>query len=243
MKNMKILIVDDNKDYAEGMADLLESRGYTSSIANSGLEALDLIKEDDFDLTFMDVRMPGMNGVEAYKAILEINPKAKVVMMTAYSVESLLEEAMLSGVQGVLHKPLNMDEVFEMMEDMRNRIILLVDDDPDFTEGVEEILRSKGYEVEAAVTGDEAIRRITENGIDMMLIDLRIPELDGLEVIRRLDELGQHIPTVILTGFFDEEKERLREFSSPLLSGVLAKPFAPDDLLNLVNQIDFGAKP
>lgn len=239
MKPMKILIVDDNEDYAESMADLLESRGYVPSVANSGLEALDLIKENDFDLTFMDVKMPGMNGVETFKAILEIRPTAKVVMMTAYSVETLLEEAMLSGVQGVLHKPLNMDEVFTLMEDIRNRIILLVDDDPDFTQGIAEILESQGYTVEAAVNGDEAIRRIVDNGISMMLIDLRLPELDGLEVIRRLDELGQNVPTVILTGYLNEAGEQLEHFSSPLLSGILTKPVKPDDLLSLIKRIDF----
>ena len=218
---------------------MLDSRGYVSSIANSGLEALDLIRSNDFDLTFMDVKMPGMNGVETFKAILEVKPKAKVVMMTAYSVDSLLEEAMLSGVQGVLHKPLNMDEVFKLMEDLRSRIILLVDDDPDFTGNVAEILETQGYSVEAAVTGDEAIKRIIDNGISMMFIDLRLPELDGLEVIRRLDELGEKVPTVILTGYLDEDGERLEKFSSPLLSGILAKPVDPDDLLGLVNQINF----
>ena len=238
MAQMKILIVDDNEDYAESMADLLESRGYASSIANSGLQALDLIKENDFDLTFMDVKMPGMNGVETFKAILEIKPKAKVVMMTAYSVETLLEEARLSGVKGVLHKPLNMDEVFQLMENLQNRIILLVDDDPDFTGNVAEILEAQGYKVEAALTGDDAIRRIIDNGISMMLIDLRLPELDGLEVIRRLDELGQNVPTVILTGYLKEEEERLEHFSSPLISGVLTKPVKPDDLLSLVKQIN-----
>jgi DNA-binding NarL/FixJ family response regulator len=68
--------------------------------------------------------MPGMNGVEALSAMLEIKPDAKVVMMTAYSVESLLEGAQRAGGRAVLRKPLNMDEVFRLIENLPDRIIL-----------------------------------------------------------------------------------------------------------------------
>jgi len=237
LKPLKILIVDDNEDYAEGMADLLQTRGHLSVVANSGQAALNKVRTENFDLTFMDVKMPGMNGIEAYKAILEINPQARVVMMTGYSVESLLEEAVQAGASGVLHKPLNMDEVFKLLESLNDGIILMVDDDPDFTQAVSELLEASGYRVEAASTGTAAIKRIIDNHVNLLLIDLRLPELDGLEVIRRLDDLGLQVPTVLLTGFMREESERLENFTSPSLSAVLTKPILPDELIKLVHSI------
>jgi CheY-like chemotaxis protein len=121
---LKVLIVDDNQDYAEGLADILEAKGHAPHIATSGPEALERIRGEDYDVTFLDVKMSGMNGVEALSAMLEIKPDAKVVMMTAYSVESLLEEAQRAGARAVLRKPLNMDDVFRLIENLPDRIIL-----------------------------------------------------------------------------------------------------------------------
>lgn len=238
MKPLKVLIVDDNEDYAEGMADILETKGYLSVIANSGIEALEKFRAGEIDLTFMDVKMPGMDGVETFKAILEIQPKAKVVMMTAYSVESLLEEALHSGAKGVLHKPINIEEIFSIIENIENNIVLLVDDEPDFTSGISDILKKQGYKVEAANSGNAAIDRILKNNIKVLLIDLRMPEIDGMEVLRRLDQLGHHIPTVILSGYLEEESERLRSLTTSLVSGVLKKPVKPKELINLLDKIE-----
>jgi DNA-binding NtrC family response regulator len=79
----KLLIVDDDYDMAESIADLVEIRGYEADLASSGAEAIAKFQERDYDVAFMDVRMPGMNGVECLLEILKLKPDAKVVMMTA----------------------------------------------------------------------------------------------------------------------------------------------------------------
>jgi DNA-binding response OmpR family regulator len=106
----KLLIVDDDYDMAESIADLVEIRGYEADLASSGAEAIAKFQERDYDVAFMDVRMPGMNGVECLLEILKLKPDAKVVMMTAYSVEQLLNTALKNGAAGVLYKPFEMNE-------------------------------------------------------------------------------------------------------------------------------------
>ncbi len=106
----KMLIVDDDPDMAESIADLVEIRGYEADLASSGAEAIAKFQERDYDIAFMDVRMPGMNGVECLLEILKLKPDAKVVMMTAYSVEQLLRTALNNGAAGVLYKPFEMAE-------------------------------------------------------------------------------------------------------------------------------------
>ena len=111
---MRIFIVDDHRDVAEGLADVLRMHGHEVEVAHNGEQAIRIFKEQDFDIAFMDVMMPGMNGVESFLEIRKIKPDAKVVMMTGYSVTQLLDQAIENGAYGVLHKPVSMDEVLEL---------------------------------------------------------------------------------------------------------------------------------
>ncbi len=102
---MKVFIVDDDQDVAESMADLVELRGHEADIANSGEEAIDRFRDHDYDIAFMDVRMPGINGVESFLEIRKFKPAARIVIMTGFSVENLLVQALDNGALTVLYKP------------------------------------------------------------------------------------------------------------------------------------------
>jgi len=73
----------------------------------------------DFDVILMDIKMPGMNGVETLKEIKMIRPDVTVVMMTAYAVEDLIKEAQREGAYGVLHKPLDVEKMIGLIEGLR----------------------------------------------------------------------------------------------------------------------------
>ena len=118
MKPLRIFVVDDSRDFAESLADALESQGHTVALAYSGEEAVQRFETEDFDFTFMDVRLPGMNGVERFFAFRKMKPDAKVMMMTAHSVEHLLQQAVENGAVGVLHKPFDPTELLEAIEAM-----------------------------------------------------------------------------------------------------------------------------
>ena len=89
-KPLRIFVVDDHRDVAEGLADVLRMHGHEVEVAFNGEQAIRTFREKDFDIAFMDVMMPGMNGVESFLEIRKIKPAAKVFMMTGYSVEQLL---------------------------------------------------------------------------------------------------------------------------------------------------------
>ena len=90
----------------------------------------------------VDVKLPGKNGVESFLEIRKFKPESKVVMMTGYSVNQLLDEAVDNGAWGVLHKPFNMELMFEMLGKIKPRGILIADDDPAFVNTI--ILRFAG---------------------------------------------------------------------------------------------------
>ena len=108
-----IFVVDDDRDHAESIADILALQGDDVVLAFSGEEAVRRFGEQAFDLTLMDVKLPGMNGVEAFFELRRQRPDAIVVMMTGFSLEHLLAQAMLSGADGILHKPFAAAQLLE----------------------------------------------------------------------------------------------------------------------------------
>ncbi len=180
MGKLKILVVDDDKDFAESMADILELEGHEVQLAFSGEEAIGKFKEEDYDITFMDIKLPGKNGVESFLEIRKFKPHANVAMMTAFSVDELLEEAVGNGAIGVLNKPFDMQGVIEMVNKIKPRGILLADDDQDFVDNIRKTLEEKGYNVFVANDGKEVVRRVQSNGIDVLILDVSMPYLNGL---------------------------------------------------------------
>lgn len=238
MKRLRIFVVDDDRDFAESVAEALESHGHDVATAHSGEEAVRKFRAESFDVTLMDVQLPGMNGVESLLEIRRMKPAARIVMMTAYSVEQLLEQAVDQGALGVLHKPFDLAELRRAIESARPAgVVLVVDDDPEFVASVERYLGDHGFTVLAARSGEEAVAKVLANGVDLLVLDLRLPILDGLEVYLELKKRGRALPTVLVTGYALEEQERLDTLSRVSGAGCLVKPFDPKDLLAALNDL------
>ena len=86
-EKLRLLVVDDNKQFCRNATDILEMKGYETVSAYDGLQALELVKQNGFDLVIMDVKMPIMDGVETFKEMKELAPGTPVIMVTAYAVE------------------------------------------------------------------------------------------------------------------------------------------------------------
>ena len=232
MTPLNILLVDDDPEFAQSMAMMLELENHSIEICYDGESGVRKFSEGDFDVTFMDVRLPGMNGVESFFAIRKIKPEAKVIMMTAFSVEQLIEQAIDGGAFGVFNKPLDLDEVLRMLERARkDKLILLVDDDSDFMQSMVMALEERGYTVLVANNGQEAVDKMLSNGIDVMILDLRMPVLSGLEVYLELNKNDRVVPTVIVTGYADEEADTIALLKSMSVSGCLTKPIDMEELV------------
>jgi len=237
MNPIRVFIVDDDKDLAESLSIALEGTGCEVETAHSGEDAVKIFREKDFDIAFMDVKLPGMNGVESFLEIKKMRPGVKVVMMTGYSVEQLLEQALEHGAWGILHKPIDMKKLLETLKDVGEQGILVVDDDPDFVSSTQDFLTNNGYRVSVASNGEEAIQGLYSRAIDVLILDLRMPILNGLETCIRLKELGCFVPTIIITAFAEEEKKALDSLCLMPVCGLLKKPFDPKDLIDAIERL------
>jgi len=239
MKPLSIFIVDDDQDFAESLAEVLTGAGHRVELAFDGETAIKMFRQRKFDITFMDVKLPNMNGVESFFEIRKINPQARVAMMTAYSVEQLLAQAIEQGAIGVLRKPFDTPKLLAMLENVKpDGVILMADDDQDFIDSLRNLLVEHGYAVMVARTGQEAVDAILSDGIDILVLDLRLPVLSGLEVYLTLKKHGRALPTIIVTGYAREEADTIDKLRSMSIAGCLVKPFDPQDLLEIIRAIE-----
>lgn len=111
-----VLVVDDDADVAESCAEILRAHDCKVEIARNGREAIDCFMRNRYDIAFMDVRMPVMNGVDSFLAIKKRNPDARVVLMTGYS-EERTDEALAKGALAVLKKPVRLKQLVSFLVD------------------------------------------------------------------------------------------------------------------------------
>jgi CheY-like chemotaxis protein len=110
---IRILVVDDNEDLLRTLSLILKRKGFLVETAVDGLSAVDRYLQGHYDITLMDIIMPDINGVEAFRLIREIDPGAQVILMTGYSDEDLMQLAVNEGANCVLHKPLCIDKMVD----------------------------------------------------------------------------------------------------------------------------------
>jgi len=116
MSRANVMIVDDDQDLAESLAELLEMSGCSVTTAANGKEAVLSHGKQDFDVTFMDVRMPVMNGVDSFFEIRRLKPDAKIVMMTGFK-EAIVTKALEAGAAGLLSKPFDIEAMLAIVGD------------------------------------------------------------------------------------------------------------------------------
>jgi len=112
---LSILVVDDDPGIRETMADILGEMNFLVYTASDGLEALDLIDKYSIDLVLMDMRMPGLDGVETSKRIKSIHPKMRIIMITAYASPEVFDMARNAGIQEIMNKPINFQQLANIL--------------------------------------------------------------------------------------------------------------------------------
>jgi len=124
MKNFKVLVVDDEKDFLEMTVKRMKKRNIECEGVESGEEAISKIQHEKFDVVLLDVKMPGMDGVETLREIKRIRPLTEVVMLTGHaSVESGVE-GMKLGAFDYLMKPIELDSLLEKLSDAYEKKVI-----------------------------------------------------------------------------------------------------------------------
>ncbi|MFQ5963757.1 MAG: response regulator [Candidatus Scalinduaceae bacterium] len=234
-ERVNILVIDDEPGMRMTLAGVLEDEGYNVVMAEDGYKGIEAVKKTNFAIAFIDMKMPGINGVETFKEIKKISPDTVVFVMTAFFAEDQLKEAVKLGVQTVLYKPLDMELVLRLInEDMGQGIILVVDDESTTRETLKGVLEDKGYKVVVAEDGLKAIEVAKQKHFDVMFIDVVMPGIDGFKAFEEIKKADPKAHVIMMTG------HDIEGFVDKALSqgafACIPKPFDMIELLWLVTK-------
>ena len=232
----KILVVDDQRSIRTTLSGIIEEEGYDVTEVEDGYLAIDAVKDSAFDLIFMDIKMPGINGVQTFREIKKISPKSVVVMMTGFAVEDLVKEALEEGAFSVVYKPFEIRDVIGLVESViRTVVILVVDDRAPDQEVLSEILRDKGYNVVEAGDGNEAIGLVKESHYGVIFMDVKMPGKDGLATFQEIRSIDPEARVIFMTGFVLEDS--VRQAIEAGAYPIAYKPFDVENVLLLLRQM------
>ena len=236
-----ILIVDDNISLCRSLSLILGRKGYAVVTAKDGPEALTMVEEKPFDMIFMDIKMPIMNGVETYKRLRKIRPEAVVMMMTAYAVEALVQEALQEGAYGIIYKPLDIEKVVALIERARGTkqgaLVLVVDDNQGTSSTLNNILARKGYKVRTARAGEEAIAMAQKRNYEIIFIGMKLPTINGLETYLAIKKVNPEAVAVMTTAHRHEMADLVEGALNNNAYTCLYKPFDVETVVRLVDDI------
>jgi DNA-binding NtrC family response regulator len=231
----RILVIDDNAALAENIAEILEELGVEVHVAETAEVALARFDEHAWSLIVTDVRMPGIDGIELLALIKNRSPGTPVLVMTAYADPRTIARAHDSGALGVVHKPLGLDALLNLVARVAvaHTAILVLEDDLTLLGNLTEILSEEQGVLTHPATSMALARKLA-SAVDftVAVIDVRLPDGDGMTLARELlRRPGQRCSIIILTGY----PERVEAEAHERLT-VLTKPVAMPRLLECVRE-------
>jgi DNA-binding NtrC family response regulator len=143
MSKERVLLVDDEKEFVEALSERMANRGVQVDAASDGLEALNKVKGKSYDAVILDLAMPGMDGIETLRRLLEMNPDLQIILLTGHaSVEKGIEACKL-GALDFLEKPAKLDVLLEKIKEAQTNRIMLVEKRSE--ERIKKLIGSKGW--------------------------------------------------------------------------------------------------
>jgi len=235
-KKLKILLVDDEKEFVESLSERLGLRDLKVEIAYDGEQALEAVKGEEPDLMVLDLSMPGIDGLEVLRRVKKKYPDVQVVILTGHGTDKDEAEAKKLGAAAYLEKPVDIDPLVATLHKVHTEKlkVLLVDDEKEFVESLSERLELRSLDAEIAYDGEQALQAVKQGAPNFMVLDLRLPGIDGIEVLRRIKKTNPDVQVVVLTGHGTDKDEA--EAMRLGAAAYLEKPVDIDRLVRTMNK-------
>ncbi len=240
---VRILVVDDDPTLRELLVDTLTTLGYESIAAESGEQALEMLKDLKVDLVITDVKMDVIDGIELLARLRKQHPELPVLMISGVDAPEIIGRA---APDGFLPKPFRIQAIEEQIEKAltarkkkpqgKGKRVLIVDDDTTFREMLTDSLIHAGFNPSAVSSGEEALESIKEETFDAVVTDIHMPAMDGITLARRIRDRLSDIPIVIMTAY--SSRSKAEQDTGPIpTEHFLVKPFDINQLIELINEL------
>jgi CheY-like chemotaxis protein len=251
-----ILIVDDDQMNCDLLQNVFTRHGYHVISSTSGADGLVLFQQQAPRVTLLDLRMPQMDGLMVLKAIRAMDPHAPVIILGGGATEVQENQARALRVTDFIRKGLSLDILVEAVNRVAqlpahpntaplpqqgqasppiDESILVVDDEPLIRDLLVQFLSLRGYRAVGAKDGYEALSMVDETPPDLILLDMVMPGMGGVEVLQALREREYPGGVVIMTGSHNEEL--LEEAWALGPQEVLVKPIDLERLLTAIQLV------
>lgn len=232
-----ILVVDDDRQMVKTLSAVLQLHGWSTVPAYSGEEAIQAAESDAITAVLMDVKMPGINGVDAFRAIRKARPRMPVILMTAYAAHDLLEQAEREGALMVMPKPLSWPALIAQLDRASTdpRSVLLVDDDSEFLASLGDVVTAHGVRVLRAQTLRDALHFLNTEAPAIVVLDLRLDGIQPEDAVLAIKELSPAVILILCTGYPHLLDQTLAAIPHGWVHAGLTKPFAPERLLEVLD--------
>jgi HAMP domain-containing protein/CheY-like chemotaxis protein/signal transduction histidine kinase len=225
-----LLIVEDDPHYARLLRDLSRDKGFKVLVASRGTEALELAREFHPTAVSLDVFLPDMLGWTVLNHFKQ-DPTMRHIPVQMLTMDEDRQHGLASGAFAYVNKPTTPDELetaFARIKEYtapRRKRLLVVEDDPREQLSIQELLGYDDIDVQIASTGEEALEAVTNESFDCVVLDLRLPDMSGFDILERFREIPSlnNLPVVVFTGkdLSPEEDARLHMLArSVVVKGV-----------------------
>lgn len=229
----KILICDDQELICQVLSGFLRSKGFDVRVTSSSYECLQLVGEKHYDAIIMDIGMPEIDGVSLLKSIKNKAGNSRFILISGQVSEEAFRNQDLPNFQ-FFKKPFSLHAILESLKS--NSKVLVVDDQDSLRDLLCDYLKQKGFETKEAKNGAEAVCMATKQPFDSILMDVRMPETDGITALREIQNEGVETPVVLMSGFGDvASQEDARALGA---RDFLAKPFKLDAVSHILAEIE-----
>ncbi len=239
-----VLLVEDTPDNQKFAISMLLDAGYLVELAENGAQAVQAVQEFQYDLILMDIQMPDVDGFQATEKIRAFEKerglrRTAIVALTAHAIKGYREKCLSSGMDEYLTKPVKRKTLLQAIEkwiDSRPRV-LIVDDSPDNLLLIEHFLKSEsGLRLLYARNGKEALDRLRNNPVSLILLDMEMPIMDGYEAAHRIRNSAalSKVPIVALTAHYGTQA--VDKCLAAGCTEALSKPFKREVLIDVLRK-------
>ncbi|MBT5746520.1 MAG: response regulator, partial [Gammaproteobacteria bacterium] len=246
-----VLVAEDTPELQMMERKILEAAGIEVTIANNGKEAVEHGLATPFDLILMDMQMPEMDGIEATQLMRSVGCETPIVALTANVMQQHREQFETAGCDGFLSKPIDQASLMGVLRqylaeaEPENSLcftgqVLVAEDIPELQVQERELLESLGLEVTIASHGNEAVEHGLSQPFDLILMNVKLPEMDGPDAMQLMRSVGCESPIVAMAEDVEQYREQLEVIGC---SDLLSKPIERAALIEILEQYLQAAEP
>ncbi|HEX7375553.1 MAG TPA: response regulator [Pirellulales bacterium] len=240
----RVLVVDDEADTCANLSDILTDLGYHVDVAYDGPSAIELVKRHAYDVALLDLKMPGMDGLELYRRIKQLKSGTVAIVVTAYASSNTASDALAAGAWQILPKPVDLAKLLGMIgEAVEQPAVLIVDDDHDLCHTLWDLFRERGYRVCMAHDPTTAADHLRLRQHHVVLIDMKLPNGTGADVFRLVRQANPQARTILVTGARGEMDQLVEQTLAAGADAACYKPFDVPRLLDVLAKLTKHERP